>query len=273
MNRFGFRQNVAVSILSCAIAGVLMMGCATQASPPQAATDDLNFFVSSNPATNGESAPINPHSLKVDLQVFAEKGQNPVRLVYTVTNSFSPVPILAPISATLYIQEPIKIPQQPTVAAPKVDIVSGKKEEVIAQILKPGESVTGSMLINIGPMQWQTGIGINVGTPQGISLAACKCVLAIEDTSEEKIAKQQGGTVFVSGGTGLVLRTKNGLIEASYFGWPESEQPGSYSVIDGTVFVNPTPIPITAEPNPVLKLTKVVETTRVPLEQNATTSP
>ena len=40
MNRFGYRQRVTVSLLSIAIAGVLMVSCVTQASPPQIASGD-----------------------------------------------------------------------------------------------------------------------------------------------------------------------------------------------------------------------------------------
>ena len=95
MNRFARRCGTCVAASVAGIVGMLILvGCAAR---PNADTANLDFSTS-NVSPDGSGAPSG--GLRVDMRVFAEKGQNPVRLYYTVTNLYR-WPVLAPVYITM----------------------------------------------------------------------------------------------------------------------------------------------------------------------------
>ena len=159
------------------------------------------------------------------MRVFAEKGQNPVRVYYTVTNLFR-WPVLAPVYITMTPRVHIKvIDANPEIGA------------AIAKSLKPGESVTGSATLQIDPMKWQEGIGIGAMTANAGPQYK-------EDSPEQLEALNKGGTAFAFGAAGMAVRTKDGRIEVTTSGgWAESEEPGFTIRDDGTRVQNEQPDP------------------------------
>lgn len=222
MNGFVRRVGACMAASVFGAVGLLiLMGCVAQPTNNLgAAGDDINFSTS-NVASDGSGAPST--GLQVDLQVFAAKGQNPVRLDYTVTNVYQDLPILAPIYIQYFSGDHIRILD----AVP----VSGT---VIAKGLKSGESVTGTMSVQIESMDWQEAVGPSVTTLLG---DANRFKF---DGPEETEARNKGGTAFALGSTTVVFRTKESQIEVSRFGWRESEKPGYTTFDDGTRVINPT---------------------------------
>jgi hypothetical protein len=211
----------AASILS--VTGlVLLIGCAAQpAAKPNPSTNpsssgaDLNVFISGGPSS-GAAEPSS--ALQVDVQVFAEKGQNPVKLIYTVTNVLKNEPILAPIILKPHFTGSHNRLLEATP-------ISGT---AIAESLKPGESTTGSMILQIEPMEWQEGASIGATT------------LFDRNSKEHVDAVNKGGTAWAWGGRGVTFRTKEDRIEVSQFGWAESAEPGWTTFEDGTRVRNAT---------------------------------
>jgi hypothetical protein len=221
MNRIVQRLGACVAASVFGLVGLLiLMGCG--ASPATNSTEDvadINFSVS-NASPDGSGAP--NQVLQVDMHVFAEKGQNPFQVTYTVTNIHPKVPLLAPLFIEVFDGEHIKILE--------ANPVSGT---VLAKSLQPMEAVTGTVKIYIEEMQWQEGFGIGATTNPTRD----------PDFWTSKVntdASAQGGMGFAFGGNGVTFRTKAGRIEISQFGWPDSQHPGFTTFDDGTRVMNAT---------------------------------
>ena len=219
MNRFVRRCGTCVAASVASIVWLLILvGCAAR---PNADIADIDFSVS-NVSPDGSGAPST--GLQVDLHLFAANGRNPVRMEYTVTNIYSGSAVLAPIYVQYFSGDHIKIID----AMP----VSGT---AIAKSLKAREFVTGTITVQIEPMEWQEAMGPSVTTLIGNANKTF-----IFEGPEEIEARSKGGTAFALGGSSVVFRIKDGRIEVSRFGWRESEKPGFTTFDDGTRVQNPT---------------------------------
>jgi hypothetical protein len=194
---------------------ILLMGCLVRliarpnlCTPYSSSSADLNLYISSAPP-KGTIDGVTP--IQVEVQVCAKDHQNPVFLVYTMTNMFTSQEILAPVLV------------QPSMG-PHIKLISATpiSGTAIAQSLKPRMLVTGSMMLQIEPMQWQESLYIRVTTPFD------------GNSPEDQVARNQGGTAWAYGGMFITFRIKEGRIEASQFGWEDSAEPAWITLEDGT---------------------------------------
>ncbi len=216
-----WRSCAAASLMG--VAGLLLLiGCATRPAPQpspntsaSSSNGDLNVIIargSPNGVANESST-----ALQVDVQIFAAKGQNPVTLIYTVTNALRNEAILAPIYVVASTEPHIKVIDSKPISG-----------TAVVKSLKPGESATGSITLQIEPWEWQEIVEVNATT----NLAR----LSPEDIE----ARNQGGVAWAYGGGRATFRVKDGRIEASQFGWGESVDPGFTTLDDGTRVPRPT---------------------------------
>ncbi len=228
MNRIVQRLGACAAASAFSVVGLLVLtGCVAQPrlipsttnTIPTTIAGNVDFSISNSSPESG-GAPSS--GLKVEARIFAEKSQNPVRMEYTVTNIYRNLPIVMPIYIRAAFGEHIKLIE----ASP----VSGT---IIAKSLKPGEFVTGTMTFQIDPMRWSEGFAIEATTN-------IKNDRDFLQNTEAQAATSQGGTANGSGSAGSGVRTKDGQIEFSQIGWPESEDPGYTTLDNGTVVPNPT---------------------------------
>ena len=243
MNRLRFRYSAVVLFAASLVGSLLIGGCAGRSTRPAAVPpqDRLgqNLDVHVSNVGSGGGAPSG--GLRVDIHVFAPKGQNPVTLEYSITNVFPSTPILSPIlvTVTLPFSDWTMVDDEHDLTltlpiSPPIVFIGGNLTSTVAS-LKPGEtSITFTAQIQLNKMSWEHftyPVDVRAGTyPDSNAIA-------------------QGGSSYGAGGIIFQLRIKDNQVEASDIGWLEDNSGGpTFQIVQGTVMVNSTVIAVTAIP-------------------------